>query len=139
MAKETIPFSTESLVGIVVAGLLVFGIASGFYQRVRHNAAVDAYRLGDSEAARHNLRNAIDHYNEALQRDPDYYNAYCRRAEAYEELGQDREAESDLKRAITIHPLWPFALDLELQLAQTRGKRQPALLSKSLPLKQVMN
>ncbi|HMF75085.1 MAG TPA: tetratricopeptide repeat protein [Bryobacteraceae bacterium] len=132
-------FSVESFFGIVVAALLVFGIASGAYHRIRHNAAADAYRQGERSVAEHDLPGALDEYNAAIQLNHKYYDALCRRAEVYQELGNYQEAEKDIKQAIAIHPLWPFALDLRRQFAQYRGKGLWPPESKSFNLKPVIN
>jgi tetratricopeptide (TPR) repeat protein len=132
-------FSIESFFGIVVAGLLLLGLGSGVYQKTKHNQAVDAYRQGERDIANHNLQGALKDYTAAIQSNLGYYNAYCRRAEVYAELGDGRDAENDVRQAISIHPLWPFALDLKRQFAHYKAKGPLTPLSDSFDLKPMIH
>jgi tetratricopeptide (TPR) repeat protein len=134
-----IRFSVESFFGFVVVALLFFGLGSGVYKKIKHNKAADAYRQGERDIANHDLNGALKDYTAAIQSDHRYYDAYCRRAEVYAELGDGPDAENDVKRAISIHPLWPFALDLQRQFAHYKGKGPWIPVSDSFDLKPVIH
>jgi tetratricopeptide (TPR) repeat protein len=116
------PFSIRGqrrLLGVVAVGLLTVGIGTGAYRGVKRNAATEAYAQGQKLVAMRNPLGAIDEYSAAIRRDGSYYDAYCQRAEVYESLGKRREAQRDLQRAMSIHPRWAFALDLQKQFAES--------------------
>jgi tetratricopeptide (TPR) repeat protein len=134
-----IRFSKESFLGIAVAALLLFGLGSGAYKKVRHDEAMDAYRQGERDIAKHDLNGALKDYSAAIRSNHGYYDAYCRRAEVYAELGDQMGAEKDVRQAIAIHPLWPFALDLRRQFARNKGKIPWDAVSDSFDLKPVIH
>jgi tetratricopeptide (TPR) repeat protein len=141
LGKEfpTVRFSLESFLGILVAALLLFGLGSGLYKRIKHSGAVDAYRQGERSVANHDLNGALKDYTAAIRSNHRYYDAYCRRAEVYAELGDLAAAENDVKQAISIHPLWPFALDLRQQFAHNQRNGTWIPVSDSFDLKPVIH
>jgi tetratricopeptide (TPR) repeat protein len=132
-------FSLESFFGILVAALLLFGLGSGVYKKIKHSGAVDAYRQGERHIANHDLNSALKDYTAAIRVNHRYYDAYCRRAEVYGELGDSADAENDIQQAIAIHPLWPFALDLRRQFANDKGNGPWFPVSDSFDLKPVIH
>jgi tetratricopeptide (TPR) repeat protein len=132
-------FSIESFWGVMITALLLLGLASGAYKKIERNEAADAYRQGERSAAKHDLNGALKDYTTAIQRDHRYYDAYYRRAEIYAELGDERAAENDIRQAISIHPLWPFALDLRRQFDEYKRKSLQTPISDSFDLKPVIH
>jgi tetratricopeptide (TPR) repeat protein len=136
---QAVRFSPESFLGILVAVLLLCGLGSGVYKKIKHGGAVDAYRQGERNVANHDLNGALKDYTAALSGNHRYYDAYCRRAEVYAELGDRADAENDVKQAISIHPLWPFALDLRRQFAHNQRNGLWTPVSDSFDLKPVIH
>jgi tetratricopeptide (TPR) repeat protein len=137
-----IRLSVESLLGIVVTALLLIGLGSGVYKKIRHDEAADAYRKGERDLAKRDLNVALSDYTAAIEANQRYYDAYCRRAEVYAELGDVTKAEDDVKQAIAIHPLWPFALDLHRQFGHVKGAQGKVVwtpVSDSFELKPVIH
>lgn len=81
---------------------------------------------GDVALARDREENAIDHYSSALQRDDDYFKYFLGRGLAYEELGRNRLAETDLKRSAELLPT-ADAMNALGDIANNNGNRQQAL------------
>jgi tetratricopeptide (TPR) repeat protein len=141
LGKELPPvrFSMESFLGILVAALLVCGLGSGVYKKIKHSGAVDAYRQGERNIANRDLKRALKDYTAAIRVNHRYYDAYCRRAEVYAELGDRADAENDVRQAISIHPLWPFALDLRRQFAHSQRNGPWFPVSDSFDLQPVIH
>ena len=61
----------------------------------------DAYHsLGNVSFVLEQYGRALDNYNEAIRLDPLFANSYAGRAMTYTLLGEDKEAEQDVERAI---------------------------------------
>ncbi len=88
----------KRLITTLVASLFLTSLASGEaasglpYQEVTHtSAAHEAYLKGESERSKNtveSVRNAIEHFEEAIERDPSYAPAYLAMADSYHSLGQ---------------------------------------------------
>lgn len=71
-------------------------------------------------------REAIAAFDEALQRQPDYFHYYLQRGLAYQALGETAAANADLERSVALLPTAP-ALNSLGQLALQRGDQGRAL------------
>ena len=91
---------TRTIVGIVLVvaiGLLVWSI-------VAVQGGANYYNLGIEEFEKENYAAAIEHYNTAIESDPNDALAYNNRGLAYIEVGESEQALADYDKAIELKP-----------------------------------
>jgi len=81
---------------------------------------------GDALRKQGREREAITAFNQALQRQPEYFHYYLQRGLAYQALGETRSANADLERSVALLPTAP-AMNSLGQLALNRGNQSKAL------------
>jgi len=80
---------------------------------------------GDIMVYQRRYRAAIDHYDEALERDPNYFDYYLGRGVAHARLEQNREARADLERSAELLPT-AIAMNELGKIALAEGDRATA-------------
>jgi beta-barrel assembly-enhancing protease len=81
---------------------------------------------GDALRKQGREREAITAFNQALQRQPEYFHYYLQRGLAYQALGDTRSANADLERSVALLPTAP-AMNSLGQLALNRGDQARAM------------
>lgn len=73
--------------------------------------SIDHILEGDNFLRMGNWEYALNAYNNAVISDPQYGDAYMKRALVYEKLGRSRESQSDYQTAISLNPYSVFIFD----------------------------
>ena len=79
------------------------------------------YLAGEAHFGRREFDKAIKMYDEAIKRLPAYYQAICRRGEAFIETGDAIRAKADFETALSLNPKYGPAKDA-LMKVNIRGK-----------------
>ncbi len=82
---------TVSLFLISPSGTVTSSMPQQVVPSTGNNEAHAAYLKGESERSKNtveSVRNAIEHFEEAIERDPSYATAYLAMADSYHSLGQ---------------------------------------------------
>ncbi|MDZ7963040.1 MAG: protein kinase [Aulosira sp. DedQUE10] len=99
-----------------------------FSQSTDNAQAYDYWGL--DKAQRQDYQGAITDFNRALQMNPNYFEAWCHRGNAYLQMGKYDAALADYDRALTINPNFAEALQgrekiLSMQRSSTPVQSQP--------------
>ncbi len=76
-----------------------------FHEFVLHNKGTLHFNLGRQYRMTNNLENAVEHFLETINLEPNNDQAYFQIGAAYDELGNPRKAKSYLEKSISLNPL----------------------------------
>jgi len=100
-AKTSSPFPRRLLLAGVTVLLTLSGLAGIGYSQ-RGQVAEYFYNQGREKSRFGDVKGSLDHYNLAIQINPNYANAYARRCGSHLRLEDDVRAKADCQRAIAL-------------------------------------
>jgi tetratricopeptide (TPR) repeat protein len=130
------PAPTDTVPPTVVSTVVVPTPAPVTSGGSAHSEAAAHYQLGDAFTARHDYKNAIVEYSQAIVLDPAYVDAYIYRGSAYENQGQSDLARKDYDAALKLDPASAITYFKRAILFYDTGNSDLALqdLSKAIEL-----